>query len=369
MPSVGRILDANANRAREALRVMEEAARFMLGDESLTREIKALRHELRALVEALPGDPVAWRDTPGDVGTGVKTAAEGERAGVAEVAIAAGKRLSEALRAMEEYAKVLDPGEPMRAEARTPRELERLRYRGYELERRLNLALGRGVRRQWRLCVLISQELCPGGDWERVAEAAVAGGADCVQLREKAMDAGELLARARRLVAMGRPRGVSVIVNDRPDVALLAGADGVHVGQSDLPVREVRKLVGRQLLVGVSTSRLEEAEAAIRDGADYCGIGPMFPTTTKRKDVIAGPAYAAGYLAWGRLPHLAIGGITPGNVSELAVAGVRGVAVSSCVCRADDPGEACRQILAKLDVMWKNRGSPDAPAEPARVVS
>lgn len=341
MPSVLRILDANANRAREALRVMEDAARFLLDDAELAGGLKALRHELAAALAAVAGLE-ASRDTPGDVGTTIKTQAELRREGAAEVVIAAGKRLSEALRTIEEYAKSLP-----QAACGLASVIEALRYRGYELEQRLNRAMGSGTRRQWRLCVLISEALCTT-DWWTVCQAAVQGGADCVQLREKEMDAGELLRRARRLVECCRPRGVSVIVNDRPDVALLAGADGVHLGQTDLPCAQVRKLVGRQLLVGVSTARLEEARQALADGADYCGVGPMFATTTKHKDVIVGPDYLRQYLAWDKLPHLAIGGITANNLGQLTAAGVRGVAVSSAVCAASDPAAAVRGLLARI---------------------
>ncbi len=130
---------------------------------------------------------------------------------------------------------------------------------------------------------------------------------------------------------------MSVIVNDRPDVALLGGADGVHLGQTDLPCREVRRLVGRQLIIGVSTHEIAHAEQAKRDGADYCGVGPMFHTTTKHKDHIAGPAYLQRYLQWGKLPHLAIGGISPNNIDQLTAVDVQGVAVSSCVCSSEHP--------------------------------
>jgi thiamine-phosphate pyrophosphorylase len=311
MPSVMRILDANANRAREALRVMEEAARFVLDHSELAGELKRLRHDLAAAMAVFP-EASAWRDTPGDVGTRSSTESEATRRSVRHVALAAGRRLSEALRAIEEYGKVRD--------ADFGRTIEALRYRGYDLEQRLTLALGSGRRRQWRLCVLLSECLCPGNDWYAVAQAAVDGGADCLQLREKALDGGDLLDRARRLRTLCEPRGVSLMVNDRPDIALLAGADGVHVGQGDLPVAAVRRLVGDQLLVGVSTSSLPEAQRALAEGADYCGVGPMFPTTTKHKDVIVGPAYLQAYLAWGGLPHLAIGGITAANIGTLAAA-------------------------------------------------
>ncbi len=341
MSTVLRIIDANANRAREALRVMEEAARFMLDDAALTESLKRLRHDLAAALSSLNGVE-AHRNTPADVGTTVRTEREFSRASAADVVIAAGKRLSEALRAMEEYGKTL--GERHAAFAPT---IESLRYRGYDIEQRLNRAMATGRATQWRLCVLVSESLCTRHDWLSVIRQAYEAGADCVQLREKTLPDRVLLERVRQVAAL--PNRGALIVNDRPDIALLGGADGVHVGQDDLPVAEVRRVVGRQLLVGVSTSRLEEAEAALRDGADYCGVGPMFPTTTKHKDVIVGPTYLKVYVAWGRLPHLAIGGIGPHNVGELTMVGGRGVAVSSCVCAADNPSAVVRQLRQALD--------------------
>lgn len=346
MHSVLRILDANANRAREALRVMEEAARFLLDDAALSESIKNLRHDLSRLASSLPALEY-HRDTPGDVGTTIKTPAELRRDSVADVAIAAGKRLSEALRAIEEYSKTLDvkitgTGTPIHAAA------EAMRYRGYDIELRLTRALSTGRARQWRLCVLLTQSLCPAGDWLSVARAAIDGGADCLQLREKNIDAGELLNRARSLVSLCQGKNVTVIINDRPDVALLSGADGVHLGQGDLPCSEARKLLGRQLLIGISTSNVNEARQAQRDGADYCGVGPMFPTTTKHKEIIVGPDYLRDYVAQVPLPHLAIGGISTATLPALVAAGVRGIAVSSAVCAATDPRAIVTELLKHL---------------------
>jgi thiamine-phosphate pyrophosphorylase len=342
MPGVRRILDANANRAREALRVMEDAARFVLGDQALSRALKQLRHDLADALSTI--DPLdGWRDTPGDVGTGISTDREMDRAGVADVSAAAGKRLSEALRALEEFGKTLGDT----ASNFAPK-IEQLRYRGYSLEQQLNTALGSSAVKQWKLCVLISESLCPDRDWRRVAGAVIEGGADCIQLREKELDADELLARTQELVSLCRPKGVAVIVNDRPDVALLGNADGVHLGQTDLPCAQARKLVGRQLIIGVSTSNLEQASRALADGADYCGVGPLFPTTTKHKPVIAGPAYLKEYLAWNQLPHLAIGGIDTENLGDLTSVGVKGVAVSSAVCGAADPRASVEAMIKQL---------------------
>ncbi len=343
MANVLRILDANANRAREALRVMEEAARFLLNDTALAADVKQLRHDLASCLSAvLQG--IGQRDTENDVGTSITTESEAERACVADVVIAAGKRLSEALRAIEEYGKTIVEVEGCAA---LPTKVERLRYRGYTLEQRLALALRHATPSQWSFCLLLTQSLCTHHGWDAVLEQALEAGADCVQVREKSLASGEFAEYAREVVTRCRGRA-AVIVNDRPDVAMLVGADGVHIGQNDLSCRDARRLFGRQLIVGVSTSCLKQAEQAQADGADYCGVGPMFETATKHKDVIVGPAYLREYVAWGGLPHLAIGGISPGNVNELVEAGVRGVAVSGAVCGAREPGAVVESILAPM---------------------
>ena len=351
MTHVHRIIDANANRAREALRVMEDAARFLLDDAALAGELKALRHRLAGVMAEVPG-LLDQRDTPGDVGTAIATEAERQRADAAAVALAAGKRLSEALRSLEEYGKTLGA-----EHAALPRAIEAMRYTGYELERRLNLAMSAGNRsgggafRGWRVCLLLTESLCRR-PWREVLDAALDAGVDCVQVREKTMEGGALLERARAVAeachaadrlpgALARlPGGADCIVNDRPDVAALAGADGVHLGQRDLPADAARQIVGERLLIGVSTSSVAEAQAARDAGADYVGVGPTFTTTTKHKPTLAGPGYLRDFLASdaGVLPHLAIGGVSPANVHELIAAGARGIAASGCVCGAEDPG-------------------------------
>lgn len=334
---------------------MEDIARFTLDDGDLCGTLKGIRHGLREAIDGLAAAGVdrglllAHRDTPGDVGTGISTAAEGRREGLRDLGMASGSRLAESLRALEEAAKVFGLGAAFEA----------LRYRAYDAERRLALGLGTGRCPQWRLCVLVSESLCAGRAWMDVVNSSLAGGADCIQLREKEMDGRELLKRARTLVEMARPHGAAVIINDRPDIALLSDADGVHVGQTDLSVEEVRRLAGFGLLVGVSTTNLDQARAAIRAGADYLGLGPMFPTMTKLKPTLAGPRFVGECLAdtiLSERPHLAIGGITPENARELRDVGCRGIAVSSAVCAAPDPQHACRDLIASLT------GTPTMPA-------
>ncbi len=339
-----RIIDANANRAREALRVLEETARFVLDDPAVSLRLKQMRHDLAQALTPLTDELAYHRDTPGDVGTGLSTPAESKRSGLRDVLGAASARLSEALRVIEEYAK-LDADRPEWADLATT--AERLRYTGYDVSQQLLTALGSGRGTQWRLCLLLTEPLCTHHDWRSVLQHAVQNGADCIQVREKNMNSADLLQRVREVIEIVNNRA-AVIVNDRPDIALLAGADGVHLGQTDLDPREVRKLAGKQPIIGVSTADLEHAKRARACGADYCGVGPMFPTTTKHKPVLAGPAYLRDYLAWNALPHLAIGGITPDNIGELTSHGCKGVAVSSAICSAKDPGAAAASLHSAL---------------------
>lgn len=337
-----RILDANANRAREALRVMEDAARFALNDAALCGQLKELRHELRRILETLPpGWLEVNRDTAGDVGTGLEGTGEQRRAGLADVATAAGKRAGEALRVIEETAKIVAPAAAPQVEA--------LRYRLYVLEAALHRRLGSGRARQWRVCVLLTGSAC-ARPWEEVLAAAIDGGADAVQVREKQMDAADLARRVRRVIGIARPAGVTVVVNDRLDVALAAGADGVHLGRGDLAVADARRIAGRSMIIGASTHDLDEARAAVEDGCDYCGVGTMFVTVTRPGAEPVGPAYLSAFIErYPHVPHLAIGGVTPANVAALVESGARGVAVSAAVCAAQRPGEVVRRLREALE--------------------
>lgn len=335
-----RIIDANANRAREAMRVLEEAARFIADDLRLTEQLKAMRHTFTAATKPY-SELIYHRDTRGDVGTTLTTDAEQSRDNLNEVIRAAGSRLAEALRAIEEYAK-LGTGNPDNDRHLT-QTAEQLRYQSYDATKQIVLALGSGQAKQWRLCLLLTQSLCTHHPWQDVLEGAIENGADCIQVREKQMDAGHLLAHTRQVIGLVAGRA-DVIVNDRPDVALLAGAQGVHLGQADLSPQDTRRLLGDQMLIGVSTSNLDQAKQAKANGADYCGLGPMFHTTTKHKPNLAGPEYLRNYIAWDAMPHLAIGGIHPGNVDQLVAVGCKGIAISSAICSSVDPARTTHEL-------------------------
>ena len=338
--SVLRLLDANANRAREALRVLEDYARFVLDDKELSGGLKGIRHEFTSVLRALLGEAIAHRDTPGDVGVENKTDAELHRADISEVVTAAGKRLGEALRAIEEYLKTVNPVDAGR--------IERLRYSFYDIEQRLARTLCRAKHfADVRLYVLITEKCCRR-PWLEAAELALLGGADCLQLREKELDGREVLHRAKQLVELCRRHGRLCIINDRVDVAILSDADGVHVGQDDLPAVEVRKLIGKEKIVGVSTHKIEQAKRAQLDGADYIGVGPMFRSSTKPREFIAGLDLASQVAKDVPIPAVAIAGITTANVDEVVATGVHAVAVTAAVLDSDDPKAAATDLKAKL---------------------
>lgn len=340
-PAVLRLIDANANRAREALRVIEDYARFVLDDSDLSRRLKELRHELVDATKPWVTLGILHRDTPGDVGTAIKTPAEGRRESVADVVTAAGKRLGEALRAMEEFLKTCAPQPAAR--------VEECRYRFYDIEQAIARTLRpAGLFERVRLYVLITESACRR-PWLETAEAAIRGGADCLQLREKNLDSGELLRRAVQLVALCRRHNVLCIVNDRPDIAILSDADGVHVGQDDLPAIEARKLLGPDKIVGVSTHRLSQARQAVLDGADYIGVGPIFRSPTKPRDFIAGLEYAREVAANIAIPAVAIAGITEGNIDEVVGTGIARIAVTAAVTGCDDVQGAAERLKRKLN--------------------
>ena len=334
-----RVLDAGLNRAREALRVLDDYCRFVLNDRILTEEVKRARHDVAAATALLPA-LIAARDTPGDVGTAVAAEAEYVRRSPAEVAAVNLKRLQEALRSVEEFGKVFG--------AEFASRVEQVRYRTYALEKVLAPRSGLRVRlADARLYVLLTGSQCAAAlDWT-IAEAA-AGGATVFQLREKTLTDRELLDRARRFRRWTRDAGVLFIVNDRPDIARLCEADGVHLGQDDVPVHAARRILGPDALIGVSTHTPDQLRRAVLDGADYVGVGPTFPSKTKSFDRLAGLDYVRHVAAETSLPAFALGGIDLRNVTQVTDAGVRRVAVSSAIASADDPQSVARQFVDAL---------------------
>jgi len=346
-----RIVDAAANRCREGVRVVEDFVRFSLDDRHLTELLKSWRHELADACRLLDAHGlIAARDTQQDVGTSVHTRQERMRGSSHDVVRAAFKRLQEAARSLEEYGKLLSPEFSDR--------LGSLRYQAYTLEKAVFTAVDARLRLEGRdLYLLVSHELCPHGAGP-VVQAALAEGVGIVQVREKKLPDRDLLRWAMVVRQWTADAGAIFIMNDRPDLALLADADGVHVGQDELSVRDARRIVGPERLVGVSTHTIEQARAAVLDGADYIGVGPVFRSTTKAFGELAGLDFVRQAAAEIMLPAFAIGGITVENVSLVRNAGARRAAVSAAICTADDPGKATRELLMQLRAETHQQANP-----------
>lgn len=341
MNDIHRILDANANRAREALRVMEEYVRFVQNDPAGNALLKQCRHDFAEAISLFNAQELlAARDTPGDVGTRITTAAETRRSTGDDVFTASAKRLTEALRALEEYGKLVNTEAAGRFEA--------LRYRVYDVEQRIRMRGDRAASfARVRLYVIITKSLC-SADWLTTATHAIAGGANCLQLREKSLDDGELLHRARQLAALCREHSAMFIVNDRPDIARLAGADGVHLGQTDMTVADARRILGPDRLIGVSTHNPNQLAEALVADPDYVAVGPMYASATKPQDHIPGPDLLRQAVAQTKIPVVAIGGITSDRTAELAEAGTRCVCVCSAVISQKDPEQAARSFCERM---------------------
>ena len=190
-----------------------------------------------------------------------------------------------------------------------------------------------------------------------LAGALVEGGARVVQLRIKGAEAGEMLAMARVLAPWCRTRGVGLIVNDRVDVALAAGADGVHLGQDDLPLAAARAIVPAGFVVGVSTHDEAQARAAAEGGANYLGFGPCFTTTTKHNpDPVVGLPRLARVCAGSPIPVVAIGGITLDTVAAVVAAGAAAAAIIRAVNDAADVTAAARAVTAAFAEKRRQRG-------------
>ena len=202
----------------------------------------------------------------------------------------------------------------------------------------------------FRLYLVTDRVLSGGRSMEHIVRESIAGGVTMVQLREKNAEAREFLDQAFALRQAASELGIPLIINDRVDIALACRADGVHLGQADMPCALARRIIGKEMIIGVSVSSVEEALEAEAEGADYLGVGPLFPTLTKADalpatglDVLRGIRKAVS------IPLVGIGGITPANAGDVIRAGADGVAVVSAIVANPDPRTAAREIRAAID--------------------
>ena len=338
-----RILDAAANRCLEGLRVAEDVVRFRWNDEHLTRRLKNCRH---AVANGLLQTGFSWpdrvtcRDTLGDVGTEIRTAAESTRDSLDSIVTANLHRAQEALRTLAEVAKSIAPA--------AANVFEQARYELYTLEKSITVTLD-SLRQlaKAQLYVLVGG----AGSNDELANHVrqlVDHGVDLIQVRDQALCDQELLQRAQLVRELTSDSATRCIVNDRPDIAMAVRADGVHLGQDDLPVQVARKIVGPRALIGVSTHNLEQARQAVLAGANYLGIGPTFPSSTKTFFDFPGLPLLASVAAEIRLPAFAIGGIDATNIQRVVEQGVFRVAIQGALSDKSDVPDTIRRLRAAL---------------------
>ncbi len=328
-----RILDANLDRAREGLRVIEEWCRFGLERSDLTATCKDLRQQLGQLHTA---DIRAARDTPGDPGIHLTHAQESQREDIAQVLLANCARVQESLRVLEEYGKVNRPDLATAA--------KHIRYQVYTIESAMNPKPKLEDRLSARLYLVTS----PEPNLIHIVEAALNGGLRLVQYRDKNADNATRYDNATKLKFLCHQYGAMFIINDHIDLALAVNADGVHLGQQDYPIAVARRLLGPEKIVGRSTTNPAELQQAIAEKADYIGVGPVYATPTKPGKSASGAEYIAYAAAHAPMPWYAIGGVDATNLQDVIAAGAGRAAVVRAIMQAADPKAMTQQLVAQL---------------------
>ncbi len=335
MKTVYRILDANLDRAREGLRVIEEWCRFGLENSDLTAKCKDLRQEL-----------AIWhtdqlrlaRDTANDPGTDLSHKNEETRSDIRSLLRANLGRVQEALRVLEEYSKI-DHGAMAIA-------IKQMRYQVYMLETEI---FARSQRHQKLAKSLLYLVTMPTDHLLETVELALQGGLTLVQYRDKEINDRSRVAIAQELCQLCHKYDALFLVNDRVDIALAVGADGVHLGQTDLPVSVARSLLGEDLIIGQSTTSMSELQIALEADVDYIGVGPIYATPTKPGKAAAELDYIDYVANNVAIPWYAIGGIDLENLPQVLKSGATRVAVVRSLMAAQEPKITTKSMLRLLD--------------------
>ncbi len=331
--AISRILDANLDRAREGLRVVEEWCRLGLENSHWAENCKQMRQEI---AHWHTSDLRMARDTPNDPGTHLSHPQEAIRETIEQLLQANLCRVQEALRVLEEYGKLYDPN--------MGNAFKKIRYQVYTLESELLQPYRyRKLKNSAVYLVTSSTE-----NLFKIIESALQGGLSLVQYRKKNIDDIIRLEMAQKLCELCHKYDALFIVNDRADIALEVNADGVHLGQQDIPIALAKRILGPNKIIGRSTTNPQEMAKAITEGADYIGVGPVYATPTKPDKQAAGLDYVKYATEHSPIPWFAIGGIDENNLTEVMASGATQVAVVRAIMEADDPKKTTQQLLKKL---------------------
>ncbi|MCJ7791717.1 MAG: thiamine phosphate synthase [Dehalococcoidia bacterium] len=347
-----RIIDANLNRSSEGLRVLEDVARFLLNDAELSQRLKALRHDLAQETKSLSIGLLSQRDSDHDVGRPHSknrelTMETASLRGLLDLVTANAKRVEESLRVVEELAKLPEISSMLNSAS-----FEQTRFALYTLERDLVSRISRRdkIARMAGLYVILDRQFLGGRDELDIAGQIIEGGARVIQLRDKQSKRGELLLVAQKLKELCSQADVLFIINDYLDLAMAVDADGLHIGQGDLPLPVIRRELPIDKIVGCSVTTVSQATKAQNEGADYIAVGSIFPTTTKKGATVVGVDILKELKRIVSTPLVAIGGINQNNIGEVVAAGVDAIAVISAVLGEEDVRGAVQKLVAKMDL-------------------
>ncbi len=344
--STMRIIDANLNRAAEGLRVIEEIARLYLNNGIISAQLKTFRHELVQTSSELQVRLIQSRDAIADVGRDSRVSGEVAEKDLNQLLIANSRRVQESLRVLEELAKIPE----MPAEL-VSQNYSQFRFNLYTIEQQLlsDLLRQEKLQRLKGLYVIIDGQWLKGRCHLDVLQEVIRGGARVVQLREKTMLKRDLVPLARQFRQICTDEQVLFIINDHLDIALDCNADGLHIGQEDLPATVARCLLKTDQLLGITANTVERAITAKDAGADHIGVGAMFPTGSKNAVDVVGVKRLREIRKAVALPIVAIGGINKSNSRAVMKAGATAIAVISAVVSEDDPEKATRELVRIIE--------------------
>ena len=339
-----RIIDANLDRTGEGLRLLEDIARFQLDDAALTRQLKNMRHELTTISPPLGRQLLEARHADADIGRNMQAGGQAGHKDIEAAVSANAKRVQQSLRVLEELARTPD------IDLDTER-FKQARFALYTIERQLISKLLRRdkIQRISGLYVVVDTASLGNRRHAEVARQAITGGAGVIQLRDDESPKKKLLAIADTLREICREKDTLFIINNNLDIALATAADGLHLGQDDLPAAAARRLLPMNKLLGVSVTDVTQAEKAQADGADYVAAGAIYATGSKEGVTIIGLKQLTAIKKAVSIPVVAIGGIDSGNAAAVVAAGAAAVAVISAVLGADSPRQATSQIVKSLE--------------------
>ena len=341
-----RVIDASLNRIGEGLRFLEDLARLVLNDSVLTQQLKNMRHELLRSDWSLQQQLLEARNAADDVGINIEAVGEEKQRELQILVVANARRVQESLRTIEELAKLPEAATRLDSER-----FKQARFNLYSIEQELLSRLLRRdkTKRLRGLYAIIDTQALKGRSHIEAATQAIRGGARVVQLRDKLLSKKELLPIAKELRKLCVEHTVLFIMNDYLDLALASDADGLHLGQDDLPIKVARKLLPMGKILGCSTKTVDQAVAAQSEGADYIAVGSIYPTSSKETAKVVGLDRLREIRQQITLPLVAIGGINKDNVSGVVTAGADSVAIISAILQAEDIEAAARQIANKLE--------------------